>query len=230
MAILSINKMKHLSLSCDPKDKAILEFARKNGIRTLSYKDYKYLYCLLCAEEISIAVGGKPMRFKEQQMKLWLSISRADSQNEQTGKIAKPQEAPSEVFSRLQPLLEAELGAHRLSGLVLIREKIGEILSALFIEATDGHRHAEFWENISVSMMLLDTLSDMIKDRLKGLVKRLDFEGVVLLFRKLAQRSFSSILELGLTNSARLLFIPSLMTIKGGFEKESKKEKQWAIL
>ncbi|MEM4348761.1 MAG: hypothetical protein QXN37_04310 [Candidatus Anstonellaceae archaeon] len=229
MAIFRINKLQQIASSKDPKDKAILEFTKRHNIPTLSYKDYKYLYCLLCAEEIGIAVGGHPLRLMDEQMKFWLSISRADRQNELSGKVVKPKEVPAEAFAKLQPLLEAEINAPNLSSLVLVREKIGEVLSALFIDATGGKNKARFWENISVSMMLLDTLSDLIKDRLDGLVKRLDFRGFVMLIRKLAERSLLAVAELGLISSVRLLFIPSIMTIKGGFESERKKEAQCEI-
>ncbi|MEM4634100.1 MAG: hypothetical protein QW275_03015 [Candidatus Anstonellaceae archaeon] len=221
--------MPSLVYSKDPKDKEIVEFAKKQGIRTLSYKDYKYLYCLLCAEKIGMAIGGSPMKQKDKQMELWLSIARSDRANEVSGKAGCPKGVPANFFKELKPLLEAEVRAKDLFSLVIVRERIGEIVSSIFIQATDGKKHEVFWRNITVSMMLLDTLSDMVKDRIDGLVKKLDFRGFWLLIGKLAKSSFSTITRLGFGKSLKLLFLPAILTIKGGFESESKKEKEWEL-
>ncbi|MCX8197990.1 MAG: hypothetical protein N3F07_02225 [Candidatus Micrarchaeota archaeon] len=230
MAILKASSMPKLALSQDPKDKAILEFAERKSLRFISYKDYKYLYCLLCVESISLAVGGDRLADRDGAMELWLSIARADRATEIYGKAKeRPKGLPEEEFKRLKPLLESEVRASNLSELVEVRMRLGEEVSKLLIRSVNGEAKQEFWRSITVAMMLLDTLSDMVKDRMEGLVKRLNIAGVLKLAKNLAKASFDSVRQIGIAKSIKLLAIPSLMTIKGGFERESRKEKPWDI-
>ncbi|MCX8196890.1 MAG: hypothetical protein N3G80_01060 [Candidatus Micrarchaeota archaeon] len=224
--ILKIKNLPKLASSVDPKDQAIYQFVKRQGIRTLSYKSYKYLYCLLCVENISVAVGGKRIKNLPEALGIWLSISKADKQTEISGKSAKIEGVPRDFFESMQPLLEAEVRSKNLSEFVLLREKIGQKLSSFFAFLLDDETHKKFWENITVAMMLLDTISDLAKDKKDGLVAKLDLRGLVLLAKKFVSSSVASINYLGILNSIRLLLAPTLLTIRGGFENEAKKEQE----
>jgi len=90
-------------------------------------------------------------------------------------------------------------------------------------------RKSGFWRKITTAMFMLDTISDMFKDRFSGVVKKLDAAGIFLLAGKLAKNSIPVILKIGIFKSARIIAVPSLLTIKGGFEKDEKKERQWPL-
>jgi len=229
MAIYRINGMARLPQSKDPKDRAIFCFAQKSGIRSLSYRDYKYLYCLLSVESISRAIGGHPMHRREQAMRIWLDIANAEKKIELTGKALCPNGVPDDVFKELKPLLEAEVRSPDMSYLVKIREKLGETVSKLFVCSVNGEAQADFWRKITTTMFLLDTLADAFQDRRNGIVKKLNISGFFLLAEKLAKNSLSVILQIGILKSLKLLFAPSIMTINGGFESDAKKEKQWLL-
>ncbi|MCX8174798.1 MAG: hypothetical protein N3E51_01170 [Candidatus Micrarchaeota archaeon] len=229
MAIYRMRNLSSICSSSDPRDRQIAVFALKNNIRRLSYKDYKYLYCLLCVEEISLAVGGSPMQEKEKAMRLWLEAARLDRRMELTKKAIRPSCLQAGLFRKIKPVLEKELRPQKLSLLLEVREEMGAALSKLFVSSVKGEAHEQFWKNITTAMLLLDTLADLFKDRAEGLLKKIDLRGVALLLRKLAKSSVCAVRHIGLFRSIRLLFHPVVMTIKGGFESETAKEKQREI-
>lgn len=229
MATYTIRGMAHLSKSKDPKDRAIVDFASNNGIRTLSYKDYKYLYCLLVVDGISKEIGGQGIKDLGSSMKLWLEIARAESKIEQCGRMVQISGLSKEDLAAVKPVLEGELKVKSLSELVPLRIRLGKAISHMLCRSVGGESRSQFWEKISIAMVLLDNLADFARDRISGLLPRVDFRGLAQLVRELSSCSFHSFRTLGFYRSLKFLAIPSILVLKGGIENERKKEEQKPI-
>lgn len=228
MSVFTISGIKKLGSTRNTIDAEIVDFVRKRNMRTLTYKDYKYLRCAASMYQIHNLISSQRIGNMDAGFELALIGARTDSAIERTGNAAMLLVLRPNVFSELAPLLEDERKAGTFRQYIDIRERTGVSLGRIASSILHSQQ-AHFWEKLSIVAMHFDTLVDFFADKRAGLVKNARASDFPYLFRRLATNATDVILELGLMRTIRYLVPQAFSTFKSSFMKDDTREKELPI-
>lgn len=222
MAIYSASCLPRLARSKDRLDRKAMEFLKRKGIFEISYKEYKYLRVGITAMDVSRKLSGGSPKNTDEYFCFCLKAASQDDEVEKGAEFRLPCLAKEDldVFNANS---RAELGAGSFKSYIAARERFGNEAGGIFGAMVGDAWHQYFWKSIACAAFMIDTAADYRKDVKSGIVARASASDLLELAGKIKKYCWEVIRQLGIISTFRMLFVPTIHAIMGGFEDERKK-------
>jgi hypothetical protein len=167
---------------------------------------------------------GKKHKDTNQMLRFALWICNADKQIEQNKTpIILDSKYELQIYEIVQ-LWKLEKDARNYKQYTSIRQMLGQRIGNLYNCLFENIPHKIFWQNIAITMNMIDSVSDIKKDVRLGYAPKPTIMEKLAIVTQMTKYALKTIANLGIIKSFRFLFAPAIYTIKGGFENEDKKD------
>ena len=229
MVIFKQNNLgRKLSTARKGADLRVLEFLKSAPLNEISYREYKYLHVQDSAIRLNEALTGKKVQNRKEIMQFALWVASADESIEKSAKIDRP-ELGASGLDYVITLWMLEGLSKTYKQYTATRERIGLEVGKFYNNLFGNKPHIEVWSHLAVAMNMIDSIADMRKDVKDGQVPKPNATDILRISWLAIKYSVKTIAKIGIVNSLRFLSIPTICTIKGGFENSEKKERKQKI-
>jgi len=217
---------KKLVKSEDRRDKRICRFLKEHEISKISYKEYKYMYFQMQCIEMAKYFGGTIPKTTDELLYYSLSGVREDKkiENWNTGNV-KFDNVPTKEGDELFTAMLLERCAKSFSDYLDARKYVAEALGKVFVVTLGQQKNEKFWIDFSYVGAYVDTLADIPKDVFQKIIRVPTPASFVKLLSNIVKHTKSTLRNIGFSAALKYFIRPTIMTIKGGIERDSQKDK-----